>query len=199
MDDFLLCFVPLFVAVDAIGVLPVFLGLTERLSPAQRRRLIVQSVLTATAVAFVFVVGGSVLLRLLGITVADFMVAGGALLFVFSLTDLIAPHKAQALESGSVGVVPIGVPLLAGPAVLTASVLLADQYGRAPVSAALVANMLLAGVVLALSGPINRALGTSGARVIQRVTLLLLAAIAVMTIRKGVEVFLHGSAGGPYG
>jgi multiple antibiotic resistance protein len=199
MDDFLLCFVPLFVAVDAIGVLPVFLGLTERLSPAQRRRLIVQSVLTATAVAFVFVVGGSVLLRLLGITVADFMVAGGALLFVFSLTDLIAPHKAQALESGSVGVVPIGVPLLAGPAVLTASVLLADQYGRAPVSAALVANMLLAGVVLALSGPINRALGTSGARVIQRVTLLLLAAIAVMTIRKGVEVFLHGGAGGPYG
>ena len=199
MDDFWLCFVPLFVAVDAIGVLPVFLGLTERLTPAQRRRLIVQSVLTATAVAFVFILGGSVLLRLLGITVADFMVAGGALLFVFSLTDLISPHKPEVLGSGSLGVVPIGVPLLAGPAVLTASVLLTDQYGRMPVSVALAANMFVAGVVLALSGPINRALGTSGARVIQRVMLLLLAAIAVMTVRKGVEVFLHGAARGPYG
>ncbi|HTT39473.1 MAG TPA: MarC family protein [Burkholderiales bacterium] len=199
MNNFLLCFVPLFVAVDAIGVLPVFLGLTERLSPAQRQQLVVHSVLTATVVAFLFALGGSLLLRLLGITVADFMVAGGALLFVFSLTDLILQHKPQPLDSGSLGVVPIGVPLLAGPAVLTVSMLLADQYGRALVSAALAANMVLAGVVLTLSGPIHRALGTSGARVVQRIMLLLLAAIAVMTMRKGVEVFLHGGAGGPYG
>jgi multiple antibiotic resistance protein len=194
MTEFWLCFVPVFVAVDAVGILPLFLGLTEGLSVAQRRRVIRQSVATATAVALVFVLLGSALLRLLGITVADFMVAGGALLFVLSLADLVGrgPHAAD-VDGGTMGAVPLGVPLLAGPAVLTASLLLVDQYGRWLTSAAVVANMMLAAVVLLFADPIHRVLGSTGTRVAQRVTLLLLAAIAVMTVRKGVEAFLRGS------
>jgi multiple antibiotic resistance protein len=194
MTAFWLCFVPLFVAVDAMGILPMFLGLTDGLSVAERRRVIGQSVATATGVALVFVLFGSVLLRLLGITVADFMVAGGALLFVLSLSDLVSreQHTAQ-LDRGTLGAVPLGVPLLAGPAVLTASLLLVDQYGRWMTSAALFANMIVAAVVLLFADAIHRVLGSNGTRIAQRVTLLLLAAIAVMTVRKGVEAFLRGS------
>jgi len=191
MDAFWLCFLPLLVAVDAIGMVPLFLSLTERLDRQRRRHIILQSVLTATAVALVFVFGGNALLRLLGITVADFMVAGGALLFVFSLSDLIAPQRASELDADGLGAVPLGVPLLAGPAVLTTSLLLADQYGRVTTTVALLVNMALAGIVLRFSDVLHRLLGATGTRVFQRVMLLLLAAIAVMTVRKGVESFMH--------
>jgi len=191
MDAFWLCFLPLLVAVDAIGIVPLFIGLTEPVVPTQRRRILRQSVFTATAVALAFVFGGNALLRVLGITVADFMVAGGALLFVFSLSDLIAPQRAAGLPTDSLGAVPLGVPLLAGPAVLTTSMLLVDQYGQLATAVAVIANMLLAWVTLRFAELIHRLLGVTGTRVIQRVMLLLLAAIAVMTMRKGVEVFLH--------
>lgn len=191
MDAFWLCFLPLLVAVDAIGIVPLFISLTDRLDRQRRQRIILQSVLTATAVALVFVFGGNALLRLLGVTVADFMVAGGALLFVISLSDLIAPQRASGLDADALGAVPLGVPLLAGPAVLTTSLLLVDQYGRFITTVALVANMALAGIVLRFSDLLHRVLGATGTRVFQRVMLLLLAAIAVMTVRKGVESFMH--------
>jgi multiple antibiotic resistance protein len=194
MREFWLSFVPLLVAVDAVGVLPLFLGLTEGLDRTQRTAVIRQSVLTATAVALTFVLFGGVLLRLLGITVADFMVAGGALLFVLSLTDLLAKERsAQALDRTTLGAVPLGVPLLTGPAVLTTGLLLVDQYGVLPAAAALLANMALAALVFLFAGRIHSVLGTTGTRIVQRVTLLLLAAIAVMTVRKGVETYLQGA------
>jgi multiple antibiotic resistance protein len=188
---FWVCFVPLFVAVDAFGILPLFMSLTEGSRAVVRRQIITQSVLTAMVVTLIFVLAGSALLRVLGITVADFMVAGGALLFILSLTELIAPHRTTQVEGDVLGAVPLGVPLLAGPAVLTTSMLLADQYGRPVTSAAVIANFLLAGLILWFAARIYRVLGTIGTRVLQRVTLLLLAAIAVMTVRKGLESFLH--------
>jgi multiple antibiotic resistance protein len=196
VDVFWLCFLPLLVAVDAIGIVPLFIALTERVARAQRRRIIGQSVLTATAVALAFVFGGSAFLRLLGITVADFMVAGGTLLFVFSLSDLIVPQRASGLEADGVGAVPLGVPLLAGPAVLTTSILLVDQYGRLATAVAVVTNMILAGITLRFADLLHRLLGATGTRVVQRVMLLLLAAIAVMTVRKGVEAFLRAAPPG---
>jgi len=196
MDAFWSCFLPLLVAVDAIGIVPLFIGLTQPVSPVRRGRILRQSVLTATAVALAFVFGGNALLRVLGITIADFMVAGGALLFVFSLSELIAPQRASELPADSFGAVPLGVPLLAGPAVLTTSMLLVAQYGQLPTAIAVIANMALAWVALRFAELIHRLLGATGTRVIQRVMLLLLAAIAVMTVRKGVEAFLHlGSPG----
>ena len=191
MKAFWLCFVPLFVAVDAFGILPLFMGLTEGSDARLRQRIILQSVLTASLVTLAFVFAGSAFLRLLGITVADFMVAGGALLFALSLSELIAPHRSNPVQADVLGAVPLGVPLLAGPAVLTTSMLLVEQYGRTVTIAAVLANMMLAGMVLWFAGAIYRVVGTTGARVLQRVTLLLLAAIAVMTVRKGLESFLR--------
>jgi multiple antibiotic resistance protein len=110
----LACFVPLFVAVDAFGILPLFITLTEGNDGLARRPIILQSVLTVTLVTLIFVLAGSAFLRLLGITVADFMVAGGILLFTLSLTELIAPHRTKQVASDGLGAVPLGVQLLAG-------------------------------------------------------------------------------------
>lgn len=191
MKEFWLCFVPLFVAVDAIGVLPMFMGFTQDLETNRKRRIIYQSVITAMAVALIFLVVGIAVLRLLGITVADFMVAGGVLLFIVSMSDILTTEKAQRkVDTESLGAVPLGVPLIAGPAVLTTSILLLNEYGFFFTAIAIVLNVLIAGVVFFLADPINRVLGKAGSRTISKIASLFLAAIAVMIIRKGIVAFI---------
>jgi multiple antibiotic resistance protein len=195
MDTFWLCFVPLFVAVDAVGVLPMFLSLTEGVDSARSRTVVYHSVITATAVALAFLAFGPALLKFLGITVPDFMIAGGLLLIVFSLSDLLRGEKEQRRpDADSLGVVPIGVPLITGPAVLATCVLLAGLYGRLITAAALVANIVIAGIVFLLAQPITRTLGRTGTKIVSKIASLLLTAIAVMLIRKGITEIVAMSA-----
>lgn len=197
MNEFWLCFVPLFVAVDAIGVLPAFLTLSQGMEPRQVRRAIFHSVATATAVALAFLALGTAILDLLGITVADFMVAGGILLFILAMGDLLANDKLQRqVDADSLGAVPLGVPLITGPAVLTTSMLLLNQYGAGWTAAAIVANILIAGIVFHFAGSIGRVLGRVGEKIVSKIAMLLLAAIAVMMVRKGIEAFLTAGAVG---
>jgi len=192
MKEFWLCFVPLCVATDAVGTLPLLIGMTEDLSRAQVKRVIVQSVFVAMVVALLFLVGGRFVLQYLGITVADFMIAGGALLFIMSVGNVIGVEKPEhKLDPESLGAVPLGVPLIAGPAVLTTTLLLLGQYGPVPTALAVYVNIALAGAVFSLSGVIMRVLGRTGAKIVSKLSGLILAAIAVMMVRKGiVEIVL---------
>lgn len=196
MESFWLCFIPLFVAVDVIGVLPLYLGLAEGLSAADRQRILVQSVGTALAVALLFLFGGRALFVMLGVSMADFMIAGGALLFALALSDmLLAPEKSRRRgDPTTLGAVPLGVPLMVGPAVLTTIILLADQYGVLPTVASIFANLLLAGAVLWFSDGMTRALGRNGIRIASKVANLILAAIGVHMVRLGVERVIAGGA-----
>ena len=188
MKSFWLCFVPLFVAVDAIGVLPMFLGLTQDIEPGKIRRVLRQSVFTATIVGLSFLYVGTAVLRLLGITVSDFMIAGGVLLFIIAMSDLLTFEKTQRkVDPDSLGAVPLGVPLITGPAVLTTSILLMNEYGFFPTAAAVIINICIAGVLFYFGRGINRLLGNSGAKALSKIANLLLSAIAVMIIRKGVQ------------
>ncbi|MCX5834521.1 MAG: MarC family protein [Deltaproteobacteria bacterium] len=191
MRSFWLCFFPMFVAVDAVGVLPLFLHLTAGLDHVKTRRVIVQSVATATVVALVFLIIGRYILEFLGVTVADFMVAGGALLFVLSLTDLI--FEKRSIFQGNheaLGAVPLGVPLIVGPAVITTIFILVGEHGLVPTVAATIVNIAIAGVVFWLAVPLHRVLGSSGTRTISKLASLLLAAIGVMMVRKGIEIII---------
>ncbi len=191
MKTFWLCFLPLFVAVDAIGMAPLFVALTQNTGRRARQRLILESSFTAAAVAILFVWGGPALLRSLGITMADFMVAGGILLLTIALYDLFGGRRSQRwVDPESLGAVPIGVPLMTGPAVLATSILLSDLHGRWTVSWAIAANMALAGGIFTLSEPFTRFLGRTGAKILSKLASMLLAAIAVMLIRKGLAEFL---------
>ncbi|HNX33131.1 MAG TPA: MarC family protein [Kiritimatiellia bacterium] len=191
MKEFWLCFVPLFVAVDAIGVLPLFVSMTEGLPADRLRKVVAQSVVTAATVALAFLLFGPLLLRFMGITVADFMIAGGLLLLVIALNDLLSGGKRRRLlEQADLGAVPIGVPLITGPGVLTTCLLLVGLHGRTLTASAVVVNIALAGLIFAFSGRITRAIGLSGTRTVSKVASLLLAAIAVMLIRKGIAEIL---------
>jgi len=187
MNTFWLCFVPLFVAVDAFGVLPMFLSLTDGLDSKRLRTVIVQSVLTASSVAVIFILAGPVLLRFLGITVPDFMIAGGFLLLAISLNDLLTGEKRlRETDISSLGAVPIGIPLITGPAVLTTCILLANTHGKPITTVAVMINVALAGLIFGFAEPITRRLGRTGSKAISKVASMLLAAIAVMLMRKGI-------------
>ncbi|MGA1843986.1 MAG: MarC family protein [bacterium] len=191
MRQFWLCFIPLFVAVDAIGVLPIFLGLTQDMDSRTIHHIIVQSVITASAVALSFLAVGVAVLAILGITVADFMVAGGILLFVISISDLLTTEKVQRrFDPESLGAVPLGVPLITGPAVLTTSILLMNEYGFFLTSASIVLNILIAGIAFLFAQRINRFLGKAGAKALSKVAGLLLAAIGVMMVRRGIALLI---------
>ena len=195
MSDFWLCFFPMFVAVDAVGILPLFMHLTEGVDRQAVRKIIVQSMITALVVALVFLALGRWIFQYLGITVADFLIAGGVLLFTISVIDVITVEKRIAqVDADGLGVVPIGVPLIVGPAVLTTIFVLVGEYGIMPTVAATVANIVIAGGVFWLAAPIHRILGRSGSRALSKLAGILLAAIAVMMVRRGILMLLQGIA-----
>jgi len=194
LGDVLLCFVPLFVAMDAVGAVPIYVVLTDGLSTEERRRVTRQSLVTALVVGAAFLAVGRPLFNLLNITVDDFKIAGGLVLLVYAILDLVREEKsAPAGESAMVGVVPLGVPLISGPAVLTTLVILKDQFNVLPTALAFLANVGLVGLAFFNSERLLRVLGPAGTKGLSKVTALILAAIAVMMIRVGVQSIVAGT------
>jgi multiple antibiotic resistance protein len=187
---YLTAFISIFVAISVLSVLPIFISFTEEVVD-QRRKIAGQSVLTAFIVATGFMFLGSVVFKAIGIAVEDFMIAGGILLLVFSIVDIVFPDsKGRQVSSTTMGVVPIGTPLLAGPATLTTTLVLVGHYGYLPVIVSLFVNFLIAWVVLYKAELIIRLIGINGARAFAKITSLVLAAIAVKMIRIGLFAIL---------
>lgn len=189
LTNILMAFIPVFVAVDAIGTLPILMSLSQGLDRRQKHRIILQSMLTALCLAVGFILVGKLVFRALGILMGDFMIAGGAILFCLAIIDIVNPVKRRRTPGNDLGVVPLGTPLLAGPAVLTTSMLAVSEYGLLPTLVSVVANILLAGLLFRFSLVLIKLLGESGAKAMSKVSNLLLAAIAVMLIRKGLASF----------
>ena len=190
LRDILLSFIPLFVAVDAIGVLPIFVSLTEGLTKSEKTKIIIQSMFTASLLAIGFIFIGQLVFKLLGITIGDFMVAGGAVLFCIAIIDLVNPTKERRIPDKNLGAVPLGTPLIVGPAVLATSLLIITEYGMLPTVISVIANILVAGLIFSGSFWLIRVLGEAGTKALSKIMSLLLAAIAIMLIRKGVLTFI---------
>jgi len=193
LKDILLSFIPLFVAVDAIGVLPIFVSLTEGLGKGEKNKIIIQSMFTASLLAIGFIFVGQLVFRLLGITIGDFMVAGGAVLFCIAIIDLVNPAKERRIPDKNLGAVPLGTPLIVGPAVLATSLLIISEYGLLPTVISVIANILVAGLVFSTSFWLIKTLGEAGTKALSKIMSLLLAAIAVMLMRKGILLFIGHS------
>jgi multiple antibiotic resistance protein len=186
MELFWHAFIPLFVALDGVGLLPLFWALAQRLDASHRRRAVSEAVLTASAVALSFLLAIHVVFELMGLKLSDIMVAGGLILIALCLKDLLlAPALPDGAE-GNPGVVPLGVPLLAGPAVLATLLLVRDQYGWPVTLVAFAANMALVWLILRGAAALMRWLGRHGALVISKVSSLILTAFGVMLIRRGL-------------
>jgi len=192
MQSFLLAFIPIFVAIDPIGTVPFFLGLTQGFTPGGKKRLSFQAVCTAFVVSLAFGVMGRYVFSLLGISPADFKIAGGLLLLIFSIREIYG-NSSKIADGGTpddlIGIVPIGVPLVAGPALITTLLILTDIYPFLTVVLALSANLLITFVLFAYSDLIIQKTGEAFGRVVAKVVAIFLAAIGIMMIRKGLETF----------
>lgn len=195
MPKFWSAFLPLFVAVDIVGVLPVYLGFVAAVDERARRRIVVDATLTAAAIGGVFLFLGDAVLSVVGVSVGDFQVAGGLLLLVLALYDLLHPELPLRQPGVHLGVVPLGTPLIAGPAVLTTLLTLARTQGYLLALLAFGVNLVLVWMVLRWASLIVRVIGEAGARAVAKVFALLLAAIGVTLVRRGVELALQEGTG----
>ena len=179
-------FIPLFVATNVFMLLPIFISLTKEMAKSKKKIVVRDSILTAIIVSFLFIVLGELIFRILGITTDDFKIAGGIVLLVFAVRDLVHSGEDRLKPDLKVGVVPIGVPLIVGPAVLTNILLLADHFGVLPTIISLIINLFIVWITLINAERIINIVGKGGIIGIAKVMSLLLASIAVMMIRIGV-------------
>jgi multiple antibiotic resistance protein len=198
MEEFLFKFTSLLFVVDPWGAIPAFLVMTSGDSLSRRRMTAVKAAATACLVLMAFALGGSALLKMLGITMAAFRIAGGVVLFLVAFDMIRAQRPSQQspgeIEEGrakeDVAITPLAIPMLSGPASLGTVILLAGQAGSAAelagvyLAIALVALVSLA--VLLFAATFFHRLGSSGINVLSRILGLLLTAIAVQFIIDGL-------------
>ncbi|NWF97573.1 MAG: MarC family protein [Nitrospirae bacterium] len=180
-------FIPLFVATNIFMLLPVFISLTKEMSKVKRKIVVRDSILTAIIVSFLFIGLGEFIFKTLGITSDDFKIAGGIVLLIFAVRDLVHSGEDKIKPDIKVGVVPIGVPLIVGPAVLTNILLLVDHYGIMPTIISLILNLFIVWITLINAEKLTNIIGKGGIIGIAKVMALLLAAIAIMMIRIGIQ------------
>ncbi|HUL30387.1 MAG TPA: MarC family protein [Thermodesulfobacteriota bacterium] len=179
-------FIPLFVAFDGLGILPIFFSLTSEMTKAERKKVVYQSTLTGFIASIGFLAVGKSVFDLLGITVSDFKVAGGILLFIIAIVDLIFPERTRTFPKETLGVVPIGIPLIVGPGVLTLLLICAQTYGYVSTVLCLILNLLTVWLLFGRAHLILRLLKEGGTKGIGKIFALLLAAFAMMMIRTGI-------------
>lgn len=190
MHEFFVTFIALFVAVDIVGVLPVYLGFVAALDVETRQRVALEATITAAGIGVGFLLLGDAVLRVVGVGVGDFQMAGGLLLLILAIHDLLHPELPLRQPGGHLGVVPLGTPLIVGPAVLTTLLTLARSQGYALTLLAFSFNLVLVWVALRWASAVVRAIGVGGAQALAKVFGLLLAAIGVTLIRRGLELVL---------
>jgi len=185
IQKFLFAFIPLFVAIDPIGLVALFIGLGTNSSHENRRHQSLLGIMTGLLVSIGFVFLGKFIFQALGITVADFQVGGGLILLALAVREIVGfgPHDRGG--SNEFGIVPLGMPLIAGPALLTALLILVDSVGIVFTLVSLFVNLGLVAVALCNAERFTRWMGEQGLRGVSKIIALLLAAIAISLIRRG--------------
>ncbi|MBK6739736.1 MAG: MarC family protein [Haliea sp.] len=194
-------FITLWVVIDPIGTIPVFLAVTAGLSAAQQKMIALRATLAAGLILLFFIIGGQMLMEGLNIHLEAFQIAGGIVLFIFATTMIFGdgkPATDQRLFDGDVShlaVFPLAIPSLASPGAMLSVVMLTDNHRysieQQMITAAITLAVLLCSVVLLLlATPIQRAIGIAGANIISRVMGLILASVAVDNILHGLEGYL---------
>jgi len=183
---FIQSFVLLFSIFDPFGTVPIFMAVTQDY-PEQRKRIVRQSILVATMILYIFAYVGWIIFAALGITINDFRIAGGIVLFVVAFEHLGGRRERTKAEPSELAVFPLATPLLAGPGAISTVVILANPpYGPFLAFVVITLNSLVAFLILDRSSWVQRILGVNGTRALTSITALLIAALAVSFVREGI-------------
>jgi multiple antibiotic resistance protein len=186
--------IPILVAIDIFGILPIYIDFVKDSDDIEEKHIRKNSLITAFTVGLGFLFLGKLVFLIMGISIYDFEIAGGILLFIISIKNLISEKEGlkKSLNNADLGVVPIGVPLIVGPGVLTTLLILVGVYGYIIVTIAFFINILIVYFVLKNTRILIKILGKKGSNAAGKIAALLLAAYAIMMVRKGIaNTILH--------
>ena len=180
-------FALLFAVTDAIGTVPIFVSLTSAF-PDARKRILKQAIVISTAVLVVFALFGWLIFDIFGITLDDFRIAGGIILFVVAMDQLTGGDvKSKGLEPSDVAAFPLAIPLLAGPgAISTVIIISGPPYSPLLALIVILCNSVLAYAILSSTDAVRKVLGANGTNALSRITALLIAALAVSFVVGGI-------------
>jgi len=176
----------LFIILDPLGNAPIFYFLTMMLSEKDRRSIIRLSVIVATLILLIFSTGGVLILNFFNITVDDFRIAGGTILFIIAVKGILGRVEAETVERETIAVVPMATPLLAGPGSITTVIYVAQAYGIHYSIISIIINATLAYFLLINGDRLLAILGRNGSIALARIMAMILAAIAVSMVREGI-------------
>jgi len=181
-------FALLFAVTDAVGTVPIFVSLTSAF-PDARKRIVRQAIIISTAVLIIFSLFGWVIFDIFGITLDDFRIAGGIILFVVAVDQLNGGDvKSKGLQPFDVAAFPLATPLLAGPgAISTVIIISGPPYSPLLALIVILCNSLIAYAILSSSDSVRKVLGANGTNALSRITALLIAALAVSFVVGGVS------------
>ncbi len=192
--------IALFIIVDPIGNVPIFVGLTENMAVNYRKKVYNTAVIVGLILLLVFAFTGTEILKIFGISLESFEVAGGILLLIISIRILISGSREKVESPESIGAVPIAMPLLVGPGAITTVIITLQTYqdiqpngpfiSVAIAVLAVVIVLSLTWVILRYTDGLYKFLGKTGSMVIARVMALLISAIAVQYILDGISHFM---------
>ena len=189
LTDLIRSTIALFVVIDPIGSVPIFIALTYKMESGERSSITKTAIITSAGLLFVFAVAGTQILSIFSITISSFMVAGGILLFIVSI-ELLTHGEwrfAGAGTQGESGVVPLAFPLLAGPGAITAVIISFQTTGLIVTALSILIVIGVTYVVLRYIDRIYRLIGRRGSIIVTRVFAVLVAAIAVQFVVDGAR------------
>lgn len=190
MDQLITGMLMLFIVLDAPGNAPLFYFFTKDLEPWRRIRTIRKSIVVATIILLFFAFAGDCVLSYFDITVNDFRIAGGIILFIYAVLGLLGHTEAEAVKSEEIAVVPLAMPLLAGPGSITVVIYLKYWAGLPVALISILVNVVIAWVLLENGGRLLELLGRQGSTALSKIFAILLAAYAVTMIREGVTLLM---------
>ena len=182
--------VALFVVVDPIGNVPIFIGLTKNLSPAQRSRAFRSAIIVSAILLLLFAFAGQLLLTLFGISIQSFKIAGGLLLLLLAMKILISGSwEEKEIKPEGAGAVPMAFPLLAGPGAITTTIVMLQTMGVLEVILAVLIIIFITSLVLISIERIYLFLGETGSAVAARLMAIFIAAIAFQFMIEGLRFY----------
>ncbi|MFK5980719.1 MAG: MarC family protein [Rhizobiaceae bacterium] len=204
-DAMLNTFATLFVTIDPAGLLPIFLAVTAGMKAAERRSVAYKAITIAFGLLIVFALAGSTILDTLGVTIHAFKIAGGLLLFYIAFEMIFEKRQERHQKSSqtaltkddisNIAVFPMAIPMIAGPGAISATILLAENFGETwngfGILVLLIASvMVVLLVVFLLAEYIDKAIGTTGRNILSRLMGVLLAALAVQFVVDGIKALI---------
>ncbi len=183
---FIKAFIQIAIAIDVLGILPLYLGMVENVPEDRKKSVLRASLLAGLVVGIGFTLLGRAAFRVLSIEIYDFEIAGGLILLLIGVLDLVGEEKTMRKPAEAFGIVPLGIPLIVGPAVISVMFLLVDQTGILATVAAFIANLIVVGLTFRYAPYVSRFLGKDGMKAISKVMMLILIAVGVRMLRLGI-------------